>query len=539
MTDHLTPRDLARPAGPLVELADLALPPLPAPYADWEDPAPRALTPEQRARHHADLDGVVGLKVATEDDPAAREAHVARFLQGLDRLLDREANWTFLQPLLLSLENCVRCDTCASACPVHESSGGHALYRPLFRSEALRRLVRGRRGPLSRLLDRATGQDLPVTWESLVRLADLSYRCTLCRRCAQACAMGVDNGLLTRELRKLLSQELGWAPGELHGDGTVKQLAEGSSTGLNPAGFRDVVEFAAEDLADRLGVTVEIPIDRAGADILFLHNAGEFLTWPENLQAFAVICEAAGLSWTLSSAIAGYDSVNYGLFYDDVQLARVARAHAEAARALGVRKVVLGECGHAHKAALTIGERLWLGELNLPRESCFTLIAGLLREGRLSVDPGRNRFPVTLHDPCNVVRNLGIVAPQRQILRAVCPDFREMTPHGVDNHCCGGGSGFAIMDSLNFRDWRMRIAGRKKFAQILGALVPDGAPDGTPRYVCAPCSNCKGQIRDLLEYYDAWERAGVHYGGLVELVVNAMTDVPEGFLDWEEIGLMK
>jgi hypothetical protein len=34
----------------------------------------------------------------------------------------------------------------------------------------------------------------------------------------------------------------------------------------------------------------------------------------------------------------------------------------------------------------------------------------------------------------------------------------------------------------------------------------------------------------LPEYYQAGERAGIRYGGLVELVVNAMTNVPEGFL---------
>ena len=54
-----------------------------------------------------------------------------------------------------------------------------------------------------------------------------------------------------------------------------------------------------------------------------------------------------------------------------------------------------------------------------------------------------------------------------------------------------------------------------------------------PKYVCAPCSNCKGQIRDIIKYYDAWEKAGIYYGGLVELMVNAMVDVEPGFIDWE------
>jgi len=33
--------------------------------------------------------------------------------------------------------------------------------------------------------------------------------------------------------------------------------------------------------------------------------------------------------------------------------------------------------------------------------------------------------------------------------------------------------------------------------------------------------------------------ARIHHGRLVELVVNAMVGVPEGFLDWDEIALIK
>jgi Fe-S oxidoreductase len=127
---------------------------------------------------------------------------------------------------------------------------------------------------------------------------------------------------------------------------------------------------------------------------------------------------------------------------------------------------------------------------------------------------------------------MNIVEPQREILRAICPQFREMTPHGVDNYCCGGGSGFAIMSRYNFQDWRISIAGRAKLLQILNAFADAPGPE-TKKYVCAPCSNCKGQIRDMLQYYKAWEKAGILYGGLVELIANALTDLNEPFIKWE------
>jgi len=531
----VTLQDLCTHCGQLVELDPKVLAPLPPPYTDWEETATPPVSDQQRAAVETDLDGVVAVKVKRPETDAERDELVARFLAGVDRLFSREDNWTFLQPFLLSLENCVRCNTCADACPVFESSGHNELYRPLFRAEAVRRIARRRKSPLGRLIDRAAGTGLDVTWDAVARLAELSYRCTLCRRCAQTCPMGVDNALLTRELRKVFSQELDIHPAELHQDGTVKQLEVGSSTGLNPHAFRDVIEFAEEDIEERTGLKITIPVDVKGADMLVMHNAGEFLSWPENLQAFAVLFHVAGVSWTLASDLVGYDSVNYGLWYDDLQYARVTQTHARVARDLGVKKVVMGECGHAHKAFMATGDRLWLGELQIPRESALTVMEQLVCGGAVKVDPRRNDFPVTLHDPCNYVRSMGVVQPQRRVLHRIAPRFREMTPHGVNNHCCGGGSGFAIMQSGNFPHWRMSISGRKKFAQILGAFQPEIDDADVKKYVCAPCSNCKGQIRDLIVHYDAWNRCRIHYGGLVELIVNAMTDVRPGFLEWEDV----
>ena len=54
------------------------------------------------------------------------------------------------------------------------------------------------------------------------------------------------------------------------------------------------------------------------------------------------------------------------------------------------------------------------------------------------------------------------------------------------------------------------------------------------KYVCAPCSNCKGQIRELLQENNLLEKNGMQYGGLVELIVNAMTEVKPGFIKWDE-----
>jgi Fe-S oxidoreductase len=342
----------------------------------------------------------------------------------------------------------------------------------------------------------------------------------------------VDNGLIAHEIRKIFSMEMGIAPKELHENGSVLQLKVGSSTGMNDVVVKDNVEFIDEDVSEKTGLTIETPWDKEGADILLIHNAGEIMAWPMNPGAFAVIFETAGLSWTMSSEIAGYDSINSGVWYDDAQFARVAIKHAEAAKKLGVKKIVLGECGHAHKALTVIADRVLTGDLNIPRESALVTLEDIVMNNKIEVDPSRNDFPVTLHDPCNVVRLMGIVEPQRRIMRKIAPRFREMTPHGVDNYCCGGGSGFAIMSGHNFSEWRNQIASRKKLQQILNAFEGELDPS-IKKYVCAPCSNCKGALRDLFQYYDLWEKHSIMYDGLVELIVNCMTNVNEGFIEWE------
>jgi Fe-S oxidoreductase len=490
------------------------------------------LTEDQKNRVECSLDGISALGIPKPKDKGEEEKIVRRFLEGLKKLLSREDNWTFLQPLVQSLESCIHCQTCSSACPIYVSSGKQEIYRPTYRAEVLRRIVNKYLKKGGKTFARIKGEEIELNWATVSRLAELAYRCTLCRRCAQWCPLGCDNGLIARELRKLFSQEMGIAPKEIHQTGTLQHLETGASTGMNPGAFRNLVAFMEDEIEERTGKRIKVPVDKEGADILLLHNSGEYLSWIENPAAFAILFEAAGLNWTLSSDLYGYEATNYGVWYDDVQFARIVVKQIEAARKLKVKKIIVGECGHAHKELVVIADRILTDELNFPRESFLPLLSDLVAGGRLKLDPAKNLFPVTLHDPCNMVRLMGIVRPQRQILRKLCPQFREMEPHGVENYCCGGGSGFAIMSHMNFTDWRVQVSGRMKLKQILDAFQ-DVTNPGINKYVCAPCSNCKGQIRDLLNQYGIGEKYRIRYGGLAELVVNAMPDLKQPMIQWE------
>ncbi|AFM39351.1 Fe-S oxidoreductase [Desulfosporosinus acidiphilus SJ4] len=537
MIDHkeLRPKDLGKPDEQLVRVKNRELMPLLPPYdkAGMEPPLTDP-KPAWREKFCTSLDGYVGIDTLTRPKTKEEEdKFVQMFLSGLEKSFS-DANNGALQPFLLSFEYCAKCDTCSSACHIYEASGKNELYRPIFRSEVLRKIVKKYFTKSGKLLGSFVGADIEVNWETIARLGELAYRCNLCRRCAQTCPLGLDNAILTKEIRKIFSQEMGIAPLPLHTKGTVLQLNTGSSTGITKPAFLDTIEFLEEDIEEKYGLKIKFPIDKKGADILLIHNAGEFMAWPENPIAFAILFEEAGLDWTLSSEIAGYDNVNYGIWYDDFQAKKIALMQMNVAKGLGVKRIVMGECGHAHKASMIVGDRMTYGDNKIPVESCLPLLWEMVKDKRLKLIPQRNNFPVTLHDPCNYVRGMGIVEPQRNVLREISPLFREMTPHGVDNYCCGGGSGFAITNSVNFSEWRNKVSSRKKFNQILGAFQDTIENPSIPKYVCAPCSNCKGAIRDILEFYEATEKFNVQYGGLVELMVNALVSMKKPFMEFLE-----
>jgi len=106
------------------------------------------------------------------------------------------------------------------------------------------------------------------------------------------------------------------------------------------------------------------------------------------------------------------------------------------------------------------------------------------------LDRSRNQKPVTLHDPCNLVRLGGIIEEQRFILKNAVTNFVEMYPNREKNYCCGGGGGQLAMTRYAKR--RLET-GKIKADQIrmTGAQI-----------VVAPCHNCIDQLSELNREYD-------------------------------------
>jgi Fe-S oxidoreductase len=439
------------------------------------------------------------------------QALVARFLAGMRKCFDGNRDPVVRDRLLRAIEHPVDCARCAAACHVYQGSGRDPDHRPGLLGGVLRRIyhkyVRGG-GKLSTWWH----GNVELDWARIARLAQMAYSCNLCERCTQSCHTG-EHALLALHLRGVF-QEMGISPV--------------AARGAEVPWIRERIRAIDEDISQRTGLKVRTPWDVEGADILLVQPAANLTDWGENAGALALLLTCAGLTWTMSSELAAEEQTR-SFVADSVELLKTARRTHEIARRLQVKKIVAGESGVAFDALSAYTPRPGGDVIHIERQSAVTLIRDIVYSGLVAFDPVRNDFPVTLHDPCQLVRH-GVVEPQRQVLRQLCPQFREMDPWAENNYCCGAGGGLVRIE--NTRPWRIEVSGRKKIEQVREAFSECMEAD-TPKYVCAPCGDCQKQMRDLLDEHAPWEKHRILCGGLAELVVNAMVAVPRGFLNWE------
>jgi Fe-S oxidoreductase len=434
------------------------------------------------------------------------EGKAERFLNALAAILQFGDYKELLDSYSASSAKCSRC---VVTCPIYQATRAPEDI-PCYRAGLLLDIYK-RHFTIGGWMRSRVGRGKELTDERVEEIAELFYRCTICRRCTRECPMGLDHGLITRLGRYILSMA-GIAPKALQV--SVREQLEGethNTSKIPKPAFLDTVEFLGEELEESIGVKLEFPIDKPDRDYVFFCAVSDYLMEPDTLLGNAAVLYAAGDwdRWTIGSG--NYDGINYGLFYSDWHLERIIQQLLAEVTRLRGRKILIGECGHASRSAHDFIP-VFGGKEAYPVLSFIEYTLDCLEQGKIRLDPDIVSERVTYHDPCNMARNGWIVDQPRQILKSFVKDFVEMEPHGRDNYCCGGGGGLVSMDETH--EFRMTVAGGIKAQQ----LRETGA-----RIVVAPCANCKKQLKELVAFHDLpCEVVGLH-----ELILRAI-DIPGG-----------
>lgn len=403
------------------------------------------------------------------------------------------------------MDMCVKCGTCAQVCPVYYGQS-EVRYNPAERSDMIRRVYRKHCTTSGRVLGKLAGAE-DFDPAQLDRWTQVFYECTGCRRCATFCPMGIDNSVLTRKGRAI-QDKIGRTPKTMQKVVQVS-LETGNTDGASETAFRAAIDFLEGEMRDEHDVDIRIPIDVVGAEYFYVPPSGDVLVNPEATMGIAKVFHVLGMAdrWTMSSRC--FDGANYGLFTgNDEDMKRDNKRYVDEAKRLGVKVLMMGECGHAHRIMKMMMEKAgWWGPLPFEIINCMQWTEGHVRAGRLKFDKSKNPQPVTYHDPCNFARSCGITEEPRAILEAACSDVREMLPGRSENWCCGGGGGLSAMDDI--LEFRMTISGKKKLEQIRET----GAT-----YVATACSNCKRQLTQLTEYH----KEGFAVGGVHDMLSRAI-----------------
>ncbi|MFP5204431.1 MAG: sulfate reduction electron transfer complex DsrMKJOP subunit DsrK, partial [Acidobacteriota bacterium] len=426
----------------------------------------------------------------------------------------------------LFMDICVRCGACADKCHFYLGSAD-PKNMPVARAELMRSIYRryftlwGRIfGPLAG--GRELTEDVIKEWFSYY------YQCTECRRCSVFCPYGIDTAEITmmgRELLTLIGCNINWVM-----EPVANCYRTGNHLGIQPHGFKDSIDFAAGEASEIAGLKIEAPINRKGAEVLFVMPSADYFATPHyyTLLGYLMLFHEIGLDYTLSAYAS--EGGNFGFFASHELMKRLNAKIYDEARRLGVKWILGGECGHMWRVLHQYMDTMNgpADFLEVPRSPITGTVfeharstkmvhiceftADLIHHGKLQLDPRRNdHWTVTYHDSCNPARGMGLLEEPRYILNRVSRNFHEMPENTIreQTFCCGSGAGLGTDENLE-----MRLRGGFPRANAVKYVKQKY---GVNLLTCI-CAIDKATLPTLLEYWVP----GVEVGGVHELLGNAL-----------------
>ncbi|MGD9786561.1 MAG: sulfate reduction electron transfer complex DsrMKJOP subunit DsrK [Sulfuricellaceae bacterium] len=436
--------------------------------------------------------------------------------------------------LRVFMDACVHCGACTDKC--HYFIGtADPKNMPVARQELMRSVYRRYFTLPGKLVPGLVGAK-DLTKEVLDDWFSYYHQCSECRRCSVFCPYGIDTAEVTMAAREILNT-VGY--GMKYTNQILAKVQKiGNNLGLPGPALEDTLSGLEEDIEMDTGVSVKLPIDVEGAEVLLVTPSADFFSEPhvESLIGYAKVFHQAGISWTLSSHAS--EAGNFGLFNGNYeQMRNIAMRIRQAALDLGVKRIIVGECGHAWRVAYAFWNTLTgIGagaddpfaiqlqkqldpRYRQPMHICeFT--HDLIKRGALNLDKEANDHRiVTFHDSCNVARasRMGdmpggqFIIP-REIIKAVANNFVDMPMDtiGERTFCCGGGGGVLTDDLLE-----VRVKGALPRMEALNQVKENNKVN----FMATICAICKAQFTKVLPFY-GFDMSMV--GGVHQLVSDAI-----------------
>jgi Fe-S oxidoreductase len=394
------------------------------------------------------------------------------------------------------MESCIHCGMCAEACHFYEVTGD-PKYTPIWKLEPFKQAYKREYGPFAPVY-RALNLKAKVTVEELEQWQELLYdSCTVCGRCSLMCPMGIDIAGLVSQARHGMAQA-GLVPHELWAV-AERGEREGSPLGATPKVFKDRIEWLADDHE------IDIPVDRAKADVLCTMSSIEIMKYPQAIVATAKIMKHVGADWTFRTD--GYEATNFGLLSGNAQWQRdMSMKLVDAAIACGAKTLVLPECGHAYGALRWMGANLYGKPLPFKVLHISEFLAENVRGGKLRL----KKLPksATFHDPCQISRRGGATEAPREVLAALGVELKEMFPTKGTNWCCGGGGGVVAIhraDALRYKVFKLKM---------------DQIEETDAELPVTSCANCRQTFDDGQAHFK-WDKT---MNSLLELVADNLVE---------------
>ncbi len=445
-----------------------------------------------------DLNGVT---LPTERVPNWQQEAIKIFAELLDHYKD----------LRIFMDSCVRCGNCAAACQFYLGTGD-PKNMPVARAELLRKIYRKYFTAAGKLFSGAEDA-VELTEEVLEEWKTYFYQCSECRRCAVFCPYGIDTGQITMAAREIMAR-IGVATKYVT-EVVHKVYQTGNNLGIWPAAWKDSSEFLEDELKEETGKDIPLPVDQKGADILLVLPSADNFANTDTMMGYAKMFYAAGISWTTSTYC--NEGGNFGMFLNYANLKRINQRIVTAAKELGVKTIIWGECGHAWRAGFqftnTFNQVMSDFDPPYPKHIC-EFSYNLMKNGAFKFDKSANDdVIVTYHDPCNVARasntklRMGMFEWPRDMIRMTCNKFIEMHKDTIreKTYCCGAGGGLLADEIMP-----LRMAGGKPRAEACRAT---GA-----NYLATPCAICKANLPEVMKFH----KVPVTVGGIHDLFSKAV-----------------